>query len=96
MVSETADLGVGVHWGLAELDRGLIRKLLWDGRGEDDLARELGGQPPGRQPAETEKSGPVAAGGGDAVSPATGKSPRFYPPEGCRFHRARVLISECA
>jgi hypothetical protein len=25
---------------LAELDRGLIRQLFWDGRGEDDLARE--------------------------------------------------------
>ncbi len=27
---------------LAELDRGLIRQLFWDGRGEDDLAREWG------------------------------------------------------
>jgi DNA-directed RNA polymerase specialized sigma24 family protein len=28
--------------GLAELDRGLIRRLFWDGRGEGDLAREWG------------------------------------------------------
>ena len=28
---------------LAELDRGLIRQLFWDGRREDDLAREWGG-----------------------------------------------------
>ena len=27
---------------LAELDRGLIRQLFWDGRSEDDLAREWG------------------------------------------------------
>jgi len=27
---------------LAELDRGLIRQLFWDGRCEDDLAREWG------------------------------------------------------
>jgi DNA-directed RNA polymerase specialized sigma24 family protein len=27
---------------LAERDRGLIRQLFWDGRGEDDLAREWG------------------------------------------------------
>ena len=27
---------------LAELDRGLIRQLFWDGRTEDDLAREWG------------------------------------------------------
>jgi hypothetical protein len=26
--------------GLAEPDRGLIRRLFWDGRGEGDLARE--------------------------------------------------------
>src|SRR5262249_47786186 len=28
--------------GLAERDRGLIRRLFWDGRGEGDLAREWG------------------------------------------------------
>ena len=36
---------------LAELDRGLIRQLFWDGRSEDDLAREWGVSPPGRQQA---------------------------------------------
>jgi DNA-directed RNA polymerase specialized sigma24 family protein len=28
--------------GLAEPDRGLIRRLFWDGRSEDDLASEWG------------------------------------------------------
>jgi hypothetical protein len=37
--------------GLAERDRGLVRQLFWDGRGEDGLAHEWGRQPAGRQQA---------------------------------------------